>query len=136
MNRLDKQKVLVVDDEKVVRDLVQRILTKAGYEVLVSGDCPSVLETLHSEHVDMVVSDVKMPAMDGLTLLKQIKSEFPQVAFVVMTAHSDTYTLKDALVLGADEYVIKPFKPQEVVAVVERAFWRLESARQQPESPR
>lgn len=71
---------------------------------------------------------MKMPKMDGFELLRVVKEEYPAVGMIMMTAFGDTYTVKDALLLGADEYISKPFKSFEVSLVVERAYWRILSA--------
>ena len=66
-----------------------------------------------------------MPRMGGFDLLKKVKGDYPGVGIVMMTSYGDTYTVKDALLLGADEYITKPFKNHEISLVVERAYWRL-----------
>lgn len=131
MEELNKQRILVVDDEKTMREVVARILHKAGHEAETAECGRAALDRLQATHFDMVISDVKMPDMSGLDLLKEIKQKHSPTAVVVMTGHADTYTIKDALMHGADEYITKPFKHYEVVAVVERALWRMESARSQ-----
>jgi DNA-binding NtrC family response regulator len=132
MGDLNKQRILVVDDEKVMRDLVAKILGKAGHEAETAECGHAALDRLRAVHFDMVISDVKMPDMTGLELLKKIRQNHSPMAVVVMTGHADTYTIKDALMHGADEYITKPFKHYEVVAVVERALWRMESAKANP----
>jgi YesN/AraC family two-component response regulator len=74
---------------------------------------------------------MKMPHMDGFKLLGIVKKEHPEIGMIIMTAYGDTYTVKDALLLGADEYVTKPFKSYEISLVVERAYWRILSANNQ-----
>jgi two-component system response regulator AtoC len=135
MSELASTKILVVDDEKIMRDLVQRILNKAGYEVETLEDGEAALQRVAEGNVDMVISDVNMPGMSGFDLLKQIKQDHPQTAVIMMTGYADTFTIKDALMFGADEYITKPFKHYEVTVVVERALWRLQSARQQSQTP-
>lgn len=135
MSELASTKIIVVDDEQIMRDLVQRILAKAGYEVETLDCGEALLERLAAGDVDIVISDVNMPGMSGFELLKQIKAQYPQVAVIMMTGYADTFTIKDALMFGADEYITKPFKHYEVTVVVERALWRLQSARQQSETP-
>ena len=75
-----------------------------------------------------------MPRMGGLELLKRVKKEYPGVGMVIMTGYGDTYTVKDALLLGADEYLTKPFKNHEISLVIERAYWRLLSESQEADA--
>ncbi|HVP06215.1 MAG TPA: response regulator [Candidatus Acidoferrum sp.] len=120
--------ILIVDDEPMMRDLLGKILSRDGYRLLTAGDGEYALEVLHSTPIDIVISDIKMPRLDGFGLLKAIKTQFPSIAVIIMTAYGDTFTVKDALLLGADEYVTKPFKSYEISLVVERAYWRLLSS--------
>ncbi len=117
--------ILVVDDEEMMRTLLSKILQRDGYNILTAEDGAHALELLQSEKIDLVISDVKMPRMSGFDLLKHIKEEHPKIGVIIMTAYGDTYTVKDALLLGADEYITKPFKSFEISLVVERAYWRL-----------
>lgn len=122
--------LLVVDDEALVRQLVEKILLKEGYVVLTAGDGAEALEMLKHEKIDIVVSDIKMPNMNGFELLQTAKKAHPSLAFVIMTGFGDTYSVKDALLLGADEYITKPFKTSDLALVVERTYWRVLSAQQ------
>jgi DNA-binding NtrC family response regulator len=117
--------VLVVDDEERMRELLGRILARDGYSVLTAEDGCKALELIRAERVDLIISDVRMPHCDGFELLKTVKREHPHIGVIMMTAHGDTYTVKDVLLLGADEYIAKPFKSYEVSLIVERAYWRL-----------
>ena len=120
--------ILVVDDEVMMRDLMMRILTRDRYQVVTAEDGRAALEALRQQKIDLIVTDMKMPRMNGFELLRIVKKEYPEIALIMMTAYGDTYTVKDALLLGADEYLIKPFKSLEVSLIVERAYWRILSA--------
>ncbi|UCG61704.1 MAG: response regulator [Candidatus Zixiibacteriota bacterium] len=120
--------ILVVDDEEMMRTLLSKILSREGYKILTAEDGVRALELLRKEKIDLVISDMKMPRMNGFELLKHIKEEHPGTGVIIMTAYGDTYTVKDALLLGADEYITKPFKSYEISLVVERAYWRLLSS--------
>ena len=117
--------VLIVDDEEMMRNLLNKILSREGYRISSAEDGQAALETMGQEKIDIVISDMKMPRMNGFELLKVIKQKFPEVGVIIMTAYGDTYTVKDALLLGADEYITKPFKSYEISLVVERAYWRI-----------
>lgn len=123
--------ILIVDDEATMRNLLGKILAREGYQMHSVCDGQAALDYLNDHQVDIVVSDMKMPEMDGLELLKYIKQLHPGVGVIIMTAYGDTYTVKDALLLGADEYITKPFKSYEISLVVERAYWRILSSDRQ-----
>jgi two-component system, NtrC family, response regulator PilR len=134
MGELQQVRVLIVDDEEFMRKLMTNILCKAGMEVLTAQNGEEALKTLRETGCDVVVSDVRMAGMSGFELLKQVKTRHPNTAFVVMTGYADSYSIKDALLQGADEYITKPFKNHEVTLIVERAYWRIQSNRKQTES--
>jgi DNA-binding NtrC family response regulator len=134
MGELQQVKVLVVDDEEFMHKLITNVLQKAGMEVMTAQSGEEALKVLDEKRYDVVVSDVRMAGMSGFDLLKQVKARHPDTAFVVMTGHADSYNIKDALLQGADEYIAKPFKAQEVTLIVERAYWRIQSNRKQIES--
>ncbi|MFH1374787.1 MAG: response regulator [bacterium] len=117
--------ILIVDDEEMMRNLLGKILSREGYQISSAEDGQTALETMGQEKIDIVISDMKMPRMNGFELLKVIKQEYPEVGVIIMTAYGDTYTVKDALLLGADEYITKPFKSYEISLIVERAYWRI-----------
>jgi two-component system response regulator PilR (NtrC family) len=119
--------ILIVDDEEMMRNLLSRILSREGYKIRSAEDGVAALEVLKEEMVDIIISDMKMPRMNGFELLKVVKKERPKIGVIIMTAYGDTYTVKDALLLGADEYITKPFKSYEISLVVERAYWRIQS---------
>ena len=120
--------ILIVDDEPVMQSLLEKILTREGYRTFTAGDGRAALDILEKESVSLVLSDIKMPGINGFELLKEIKAKYPTTGVIMMTAYGDTFTVKDALLLGADEYITKPFRSYEVSLVVERAYWRIMSA--------
>ena len=117
--------ILVVDDEQMMRDLLTKILGRDGYQVATAADGEDALRVIEARPVDLIISDMKMPKLNGFELLKIVKKEHPEIGMIMMTAYGDTYTVKDALLLGADEYLTKPFKSFEVSLLVERAYWRI-----------
>lgn len=121
--------ILIVDDEEMLRELLAKILRKEGYEIDTACDGETAQEKLRQKKYDLMISDVKMPRMNGFELLKIAKNEFPELGVIMMTGYGDSYTVKDALLLGADEYITKPFKSFEVTLVVERAYWRLSAGK-------
>lgn len=107
-------KILVVDDEAVMRNLLLKILEQEGYKIALSNCYKEAIEQLENDDFDIVLSDVKMPEIGGFDLLKEIKSRWPKTAVIMMTAYGDAYTVKEALMLGADEYITKPFKSHDI----------------------
>lgn len=126
--------ILVVDDELMMRKLVEKILNRDGFQVTLAADGNEALKVLTQSKIDIVISDIKMPGLNGFELLQKIKKEYPTTAVVMMTAYGDTYSVKDALLLGADEYVTKPFRSQEIALMVERTYWRILSGQKQTQT--
>ncbi len=117
----EELRVLVVDDEEMLRNLLARILEREGYSVSTASGAKQALASLEKSDFQIMVSDVKMPEMNGFELLKAAKHKYPQMAVVMMTAFGDDYTVQQALGLGADGYVAKPFKSHDLTSEVERA---------------
>jgi DNA-binding NtrC family response regulator len=120
--------ILVVDDEQLLRDLLVKILSKEGYQVETAVDGEEALEKLRQNRYSLLISDIKMPRLNGFELLKQVKQAYPEMGVIMMTAYGDSFSVKDSLLLGADEYITKPFKSFEIYLIVERAYWRLLSS--------
>jgi two-component system response regulator HydG len=121
-----KHTVLVVDDEKAHRLMLRAHLGDTGYEVLEAGDGEAALQVAGAQPVDMVLVDVIMPRMDGLTLLPKLKAMMPDVPVIMMTAYGSIENAVNALKAGAADYLTKPLDVEEVLIKVER---HLEAAR-------
>jgi len=122
--------VLVVDDEESMRHLLTVILTDRGYEVRAVSNGEDALRELSSRDYDLVLSDVRMPRMDGLLLLRRALELHPALTFIVMSAYGTHDTAIEAMKAGAYDYVSKPFKPDEVVLVLRKAEERLRLSRE------
>jgi len=122
--------VLVVDDEESMRHLLTVILTDRGYEVRAVSNGEDALRELSSRDYDLVLSDVRMPRMDGLALLRRALELHPELTFIVMSAYGTHDTAIEAMKAGAYDYVSKPFKPEEVVLVLRKAEERLRLSRE------
>ena len=120
--------ILIVDDEQMMRDLLKKILSREGYQIHTAEDGVIAVECLKNNNIDIVISDMKIPRMDGFELLSYIKKEYPRTGVINKTGSAEIYTVKDTLLLGADEYITKPFKSFEISLVIERAYWRILSA--------
>ncbi|HEU4452252.1 MAG TPA: sigma-54 dependent transcriptional regulator [Longimicrobium sp.] len=114
-------KILVVDDEPAIRFSLAELLEADGHEVREAAHAPAALAALEEDAADLVVSDLTMPAMDGMQLLEEVRARHPGTLFVLMTAHGDERTAVRALREGAYDYVPKPFDNEEIRAAVRRA---------------
>jgi two-component system response regulator PilR (NtrC family) len=102
--------ILVVDDEKNLREFLSIILTKEGYEVTTSGSASEALSLLEKESFDLMIQDIKMPGMDGIDLLRESKRLRPDMPVVIMTAYATWDTAVEAMRLGAFDFIRKPFE--------------------------
>ncbi|MEJ7733392.1 MAG: HD domain-containing phosphohydrolase [Polyangiaceae bacterium] len=118
----DRPRILVVDDEKVIRDMLADFLGMEGYSVRTAEDGTAALGELTKQHFDLVISDLKMPKMGGIALLDEIARTAPDALTVIMTGFGTVETAIDAMKRGAYDYVLKPFKLDEVVHVVQRGI--------------
>jgi len=125
-----KQRLLLVDDDEVFLRPLHRTLELAGYEVLPVQSGEEALDTLKTEDADVVLTDRRLPGMDGVALVRQIKAEHPDLAVVVMTAYGSIESAVEAMRLGAEDYLVKPFETAELLLVIRRAieFQALKSA--------
>ena len=117
--------MLVVDGDATMRALLEKILVRDGYNVRLAEDGDQALNLLRQEPVDVVLADMKIPRLSGLELLRILKREAPHIGIILMASRGDLHAVKDALLLGADEYIVRPFKSHEVSLVVERVYWRI-----------
>lgn len=116
--------ILVVDDEPAICVVMQEMLQRKGYHVLTAYDGAAALEILENRSVTVVISDIVMRGMGGKDLLAAVKQKYPQTAVIMMTGYGDAFTIKQIMSLGADEYITKPFKGDEVSLIVERVIFR------------
>lgn len=118
----EKPRVLVVDDEKFIRDILADSLGMEGYIVRTAEDGTSAVQELARANYDMVISDLKMPRMGGLDLLQEVAKVHPETLTVIMTGFGTVETAIDAMKRGAYDYILKPFKVEEIVHIVERGL--------------
>ncbi len=117
-----RPRVLVVDDERVIREILADFLTLEGFDVRTAGDGQSALLELSRGHYDLVLSDLKMPNMGGLELLRAIQDHAPDVVVVIMTGFGTVETAIGAMKAGAYDYILKPFKVEEVIHTIRRGL--------------
>jgi response regulator RpfG family c-di-GMP phosphodiesterase len=118
----ERPRVLIVDDEKFIRDILADFLGMEGYLVRTAEDGAAALTELGHARYDMVISDLKMPRMGGIELLAAIGEAAPNALTVIMTGFGTVETAIDAMKRGAYDYILKPFKVEEVIHVVQRGL--------------
>jgi two-component system KDP operon response regulator KdpE len=119
-------RILVVDDEERIVNFLRSKLKASGYEVLTAGNGVEGLEQVEAQEPDLIVLDLLMPKMDGLEMLKELRS-FSTLPVIILTAKGTDVDRIKGLQLGADDYLPKPFNPDELVARIETIRRRLES---------
>jgi two-component system response regulator PilR (NtrC family) len=117
--------ILIVDDEQGMRQLLSLVFGRAGHQVRAAESGAKALEMLRREPADLIISDVKMPDMNGIELLRAVREFLPEVAVVMMTAYATVDTAREAFKLGADDFIQKPFDVDELKLIVEKALERL-----------
>ncbi|MBX3130358.1 MAG: response regulator [Polyangiaceae bacterium] len=115
-------RVLVVDDEKFIRDILADFLGMEGYVVRTAQDGTSAITELGRARYDLVISDLKMPKMGGLELLQEVAKAHPDTVTVIMTGFGTVETAIDAMKRGAYDYILKPFKVEEIIHIVQRGL--------------
>jgi excisionase family DNA binding protein len=118
----ERPRILVVDDEQAVRDLVSRYLATADYEVEAVEDGPTAIERLQTNPYDLLITDLKMPGMDGLSVIRETRRQFADLPIIIITAYSTEASAIEAINLGVSGYLTKPFRMERVLAVAARAL--------------
>ena len=114
-------RILVVDDELIVCESCQRILEEEGYEVEIALSGQEAFVKMKESPFEIVITDLKMPAIDGMDVLKHVRKEYPDTIVIMITGFSTVETAVEAMKLGAFDYIPKPFTPDEVSVVVKKA---------------
>jgi DNA-binding response OmpR family regulator len=125
--------VLVVDDEPTIAEVVARYLERAGYRARVASDGPQALAAAGEERVDLVVLDLMLPGLDGLEVMRRLRGGPAPPAIILLTARGEESDRITGLRLGADDYVVKPFSPGELVARVDAVLRRAPAGDGAPE---
>ena len=126
-NRFARGTVLVVDDEPTIRDVVSRYLVRAGYETVVAATGQEAIRQAGRDRPDVVILDLMLPDVDGLEVMRRLRQQDrSRTAIVLLTARGEESDRVVGLRLGADDYVVKPFSPIELVARVDAMLRRLE----------
>src|SRR4029079_5662675 len=114
--------ILIVDDKEMMRDSLSLAVARAGHKAVTTGDPVEALPLVRQHRPACVITDLKMPKMDGIELLQKIRAEQPDMPVVLMTAFATISTAVQAMRLGAYDYVQKPFESEEILVIVDRAI--------------
>jgi DNA-binding NtrC family response regulator len=117
-----KRRILIVEDDEIFLRPLQRTLEVAGYEVLTAPSGEDAVDLLKGDDVDLVLTDQRLPGMNGVELVRRVRAEHPDLAVVVMTAYGTIESAVEAMRLGAADYLVKPFEAAEVLMVVRHAI--------------
>ena len=117
-----KARILVVDDEEIVLRSCRKILEGGGHDVLTVLSGQGAFDILEKEPIDIVITDMKMPGIGGIQVLEKVKEKYPDIAVIMITGYSTVQSAVQAMKLGAFDYIPKPFTPDEVLIVVEKAL--------------
>jgi len=120
----DNNRVLIVDDDETVRWSYQRSLQGIACNIATAGNGEEALETMEQNPFDVVLLDMRMPGQDGLSVLRTIKQKWPESEVVIITGYPTVDSAKEAVRLGAYDYVAKPVGPQDVINVADAAMTR------------
>ncbi len=134
---LDVKRVLVADDELNMRRVLEAMLRREGYDVITAANGVEALAGMERGDVHTVITDLKMPGLDGMGLLKRLSADYPDVPVVMITAHGSVENAVEAVKLGAFDYLEKPFEQEQIRQVVAKALNTYALARRdaRPEEP-
>jgi len=116
---MSKPSILVVDDELLIRDLLYDFFTGQGWDIAVAEDGEKALEMTRARKFDLILTDIKMPEMDGLTLSGHVRESQPDLPIVLMTGFPSVDSAVTALRMRVDDYVIKPFNINQLYKLIE-----------------
>jgi len=117
-----RPRILVVDDEAGIRELLAKTLAVAEYDVDLAAGGQEALERLHREQYDLVITDLRMPGVDGLTLIREARRFMPQLPIIIITGYSTEASAIEAINLGVNGYLTKPFRVPKVLSVAAKAL--------------
>jgi DNA-binding NtrC family response regulator len=119
---MERPTILVVDDELLIRDLLYDFFTGQGWSIAVAEDGEKALDLMRSRQIDLVLTDLKMPNMDGIALSTELKESYPDLPIMIMTAYPSVDSAVQALRLKLDDYVVKPFNINQLYKSVEKTL--------------
>lgn len=118
------RKIAIVDDEPIIRSLLERLLKLAGYETTAYPDGEAALDACQKEAFDLIITDLRMPGINGFELMESLKSDKPALPVIILTAHGDVDTAIEALRRKACDFITKPFDTCNILTSVRRVLER------------
>lgn len=118
----NKKRILLVDDEENARTALAKILSREEYEVISAGNGFEALELLKNSLVDLVITDINMPEMNGMSFLREINRLYPGINVIMVTAYGEVESYIEAMNLGAFEYINKPVRINELKKIISKVF--------------
>ena len=119
---MDKKRILIVDDDPEICETLSDILDEEGYDVVTANDGQEALEKIRQDSFNLVITDIKMPIMDGMALLKEIEKSHTDIEVIVITSYGNEGQQVEATRLGAYEYLNKPLKVDQLKNIIARAL--------------
>jgi DNA-binding NtrC family response regulator len=112
---MQQPRILVVDDELLIRDLLYDFFSGQGWDISVAENGAKALEILERKEIDLLLTDLRMPEMDGITLTSEVRENYPQIPIVIMTAYPSVETAVEAIRHKVADYVVKPFNVNQLL---------------------
>ena len=128
---MSRNKIWVIDDDRAMRWVLEKTFKEEGFDVTSFEEAQSALDQLSLDAPDVILTDIRMPGIDGLTFLAKVKANYPDLPVIIMTAHSDLESAVSSYQTGAFEYLPKPFDIDEALALVNRAILHITKMQQQ-----
>jgi DNA-binding response OmpR family regulator len=119
-------RIMIVDDDEFILEILEKIVRREGYDVTAVRSANDALTRLEEDNIEVVISDIVMPEMDGMELLKEVKAKFPKTLMLMITGHSGKYGRESVLDSGADGFISKPFKNIEITRTIQRLLNNVE----------
>ena len=122
-----RKPILIVDDEAIVRESLRDWLQDAGYQVATAETGEQALEMMEKQEFGILVLDVRLPGKTGIRVLKEVKAKQPDIKSIIITAYPYAETAEEAMKLGAIDYLVKPFSPDDLERLIRETLLKFES---------
>jgi len=119
---MKEKNILIVDDDEQILELLREVLEEEGLITDSASDGEEALKKLEDGSYHLVISDIRMPGIDGFEVLQQVKEKYKKTKVILMTGYTEEYDISDALILGADDYITKPFDDSKVILAVKNVL--------------